>query len=80
MPSRSRISARSIDSSRSDDNCRHRCRRDRDDYYYYEYENGPNPLLVYSLLRPGYGFGPYGYGGFGYGGFGYGGYGRYGLW
>jgi hypothetical protein len=83
------------ESSRHSRHCdRNRHHRGRDDYYFYEYEYGPNPLALYYLNRPyggyygGYGLGRYGLGygpGFGYGaGLGYGpglGYGRgYGLW
>jgi len=63
--------------------CGNRCDRNGrgDDYYYYEYEYGPNPLALYYLNRP-YG-GYYGYPGYGYPGLGYpglgAGYGRYGL-
>jgi hypothetical protein len=74
------------ESSRSS-HCGDRCeRRNRhhnrgEDYYYYEYETGPNPLALLYLSRPIYGglvYGGLGYGGLGYGGLGYGGLG-YGL-
>ena len=65
------------DSSRSS-HCsdRRHCRHRGDDYYYYEYEYGPNPLALYYLTRPYYGYGSPGYG-YGYPGYGFG---RRGLW
>jgi hypothetical protein len=68
MPS-SRSSNASQRNDRRDhhNHCRRNCHRG-DNYYYYEYENGPNPLALYLLSRPYVGYGGLGYGGLGYGG------------